>query len=89
MHAMLDFINLMVGFSFLLRVILGRDSMRSLFSLSPLNFSSLFLTLVSSPISPIYSSKLVGGIMITAIVSAIKGPMLSALGARSGENGIS
>ena len=32
----------MVGLSFLLRVILGRDSMRSLFSLSPLNFFPLF-----------------------------------------------
>ena len=50
----------MVGLSFLLQVILGRNSMRSLFSLSSLNFFLFFLNPLSSPISLIYSSKLVG-----------------------------
>ena len=78
----------MVGLSFLLRVVLDRDLIRSLFSFSLLPFSSFFFpTPISSPISPTYSSKLVGGIMITAIVSAIKGLILSALGGCSGDNG--
>ena len=52
----------MVGLSFLLRVILGRDSMRLLFSFSLLpSFPLFFPTTFSSLISPIYSSKLVVG----------------------------
>ena len=52
----------MVGLSFLLQVILGRDFNEITFlSLSSRFFSSLFLTPISSPISPIYSSKLVVG----------------------------
>ena len=48
----------MVGLSFLLQMILGRDSMRSLISLS---LSLSLLNLISSSISSIYNSKLVGG----------------------------
>ena len=52
----------MVGLSFLLQDILGRDFNEITFhSLSSRFFSSLFLTPISSPISPIYSSKLVVG----------------------------
>ena len=52
----------MVGLSFLLQVILGRDFNEITFlSLSSRFFSSLFLTPISSPIFPIYSSKLVVG----------------------------
>ena len=44
-----------------LRVILGRDSMRSLFSFSPLPFVLSSPPPFSSPVPLIYSSKLVVG----------------------------
>ena len=51
-------------------------------------FSPSFRTPFSSPTSPIYSSKLVGEIMITAIVSAIGGPILSVVSGCLGESGM-
>ena len=70
--------------SFLLWVILDRDSMRSFFSLSPHDFSIPFFF----PFSHIYSKWVVGWLWLLCQFSAIRGPMLSMLSGFLGESGL-
>ena len=62
----------MVGLSFLLRVILDRDLMRSLFSCSLLPFFLFFSNPFSSPTPPIYSFKLVMGSWLLPLLVQLK-----------------